>query len=96
VAAHGGLAPTPWQSGAVAQEQGMPKAGTPRLRRTMIRLARLWVGHQPAWVSTQWFRDRVAHQGGRSRKPAIVARAGKLLVALWKCVATGVVIEGPR
>jgi hypothetical protein len=32
--------------------------------------------------------------GGRHKKAAIVALARKLLVALWKYVAAGVVIEG--
>jgi transposase len=39
VAAYAGLAPTPWQSGSVAHEQGVSKAGNPRLRTTMIQLA---------------------------------------------------------
>ena len=43
VAAYGGLAPTPWQSGSVAREQGVSKAGNPRLRTTMIQLAWLWL-----------------------------------------------------
>jgi transposase len=38
VAAYGGLTPTPWQSGSVAREQGVSKAGNPRLRTTMIQL----------------------------------------------------------
>lgn len=36
VAAYAGLAPTPWQSGSVDREQGISKAGNPRLRTTMI------------------------------------------------------------
>ena len=32
--------------------------------------------------------------GGRRRKTTIVALARKLLVALWKYVSAGVVIEG--
>src|SRR6188472_2140356 len=39
VAAYAGLAPTPWQSGAVHREQGVSKAGNPRLRTTMIQIA---------------------------------------------------------
>src|SRR6478672_5697894 len=46
VAAYAGLAPTPWRSGSVAHEQGVSKAGNPRLRTTMIQLAWLWVRHQ--------------------------------------------------
>ena len=94
VAAYAGLAPTPWQSGAVSREQGGSKAGNPRLRSTMIQLAWLWLGHQPNSALTRWFRERVEFNGGRQRKTAIVALARKLLVALWKYVTSGVVIDG--
>ena len=94
VAAYAGLAPTPWQSGSVSREQGVSKAGNPRLRSTMIQLAWLWLQHQPHSVLTRWFHEKVARNGGRMRKPAIVALARKLLVALWKYVTAGVVIEG--
>ena len=94
VAAYAGLAPTPWQSGAVSREQGVSKAGNPRLRSTMIQLAWLWLGHQPNSALTRWFRERVEQNAGRQRKTAIVALARKLLVALWKYVTSGVVIEG--
>lgn len=94
VAAYAGLAPTPWQSGAVSREQGVSKAGNPRLRSTMIQLAWLWLGHQPQSALTRWFRERVEQNGGRQRKTAIVALARKLLVALWKYVTSGAVIEG--
>src|ERR1019366_3543522 len=40
--AYAGLAPTPWQSGSVAHEQGVSKAGNPRLRTRIIQLAWLW------------------------------------------------------
>jgi transposase len=36
----------------------------------------------------------VSRNGGRLRKTTIVALARKLLVALWKYVTAGVVIEG--
>ena len=94
VAAYAGLAPTPWQSGAVAHEQGVSKAGNPRLRTTMIQLAWLWVRHQPASALTRWFHERVKRNSGRLRKTMIVALARKLLVALWKYVNSGIVIEG--
>lgn len=94
VAAYAGLAPTPWQSGAVQREQGVSKAGNSRLRSTMIQLAWLWLNHQPQSALTRWFRERVDLNGGRLRKTAIVALARKLLVALWKYVTSGVVIEG--
>jgi transposase len=90
VAAYAGLAATPWRSGGIEREQGVSKAGNPRLRTTMIQLAWLWVRHQPESALTQWFK---AHSQ-RGRKRAIVALARKLLVALWRYVTAGVVIEG--
>jgi transposase len=94
VAAYAGLAPTPWQSGSVAHEQGVSKAGNPRLRTTMLQLAWLWLRHQPQSALALWFHERVKSNGGRLRKTTIVALARKLLVALWKYVTAGVVIDG--
>jgi transposase len=94
VAAYAGLAPTPWQSGSVALEQGVSKAGNPRLRTTMIQLAWLWLRHQPHSLLTQWFHQRAQLNGGRIRKVLIVALARKLLIAFWKYVTAGVVLEG--
>jgi len=92
VAAYAGLAATPWRSGSIRHEQGVSKAGNPRLRKTMVQLAWLWVRHQPQSALTRWFEERTRNGGGR--KTAIVALARKLLVALWKYVSAGVVIEG--
>jgi transposase len=94
VAAYAGLAPTPWQSGSIDREQGVSKAGNPRLRTTLIQLAWLWLRHQPDSALSRWFQERVERNGGRLRKTAIVALARKLLIALWKYVTAGVVIEG--
>jgi transposase len=94
VAAYAGLAPTPWRSGSIDREQGVSKAGNPRLRTTMIQLAWLWLRHQPGSALSVWFRERVARHGRRVRKTAITALARKLLVAFWKYVTAGVVIEG--
>jgi transposase len=94
VAAYAGLAPTPWQSGSVDREQGVSKAGNPRLRTTLIQLTWLWLRNQPHSALTLWFHERVRRNGGRLRKTTIVAVARKLLVALWKYVTAGVVIEG--
>ena len=94
LASYAGLAPTPWQSGSVDREQGVSKAGNPRLRTTLIQLAWLWLRHQPQSALALWFKERVNRNGGRMKKTAIVALARKLLVALWKYVTAGVVIEG--
>jgi len=94
VAAYAGLAPTPWQSGSVDREQGVSKAGNPRLRTTLIQLAWLWLRNQPKSALALWFKERLDSNGGRLKKTLIVALARKLLVALWKYVTAGVVIEG--
>ncbi len=57
LASYAGLAPTPWQSGTVAREQGVSKAGNPRVRTTMIQLSWLWLRHQPKSALTLWFAD---------------------------------------
>ena len=90
LAAYAGLAATPWRSGGIQREQGVSKAGNPRLRTTMIQLAWLWLRHQGQSALARWFE---AHSK-RGRKSAIVALARKLLVALWKYISAGVVIEG--
>lgn len=94
VAAFVGLAPTPWASGTVEREQGISKAGNRRLRRTMIELAWSWTRHQPGSALTRWFLAKIEGQGKRIKRIAIVALARKLLVALWRYVADGVVPEG--
>ena len=94
VAAYAGLAPTPWQSGTVDRDQGVSKSGNPRLRTTLLQLAWLWLRHQPDSALTAWFNERVTQNGGRQKNATIVALARKLLVAMWKYVNAGVVIEG--
>ena len=49
VASYAGLAPTPWQSGSVDREQGVSKAGNPRLRTT-LHPTRLAVAAQSAAI----------------------------------------------
>jgi transposase len=94
VAAYAGLAPSPWKSGKMDREQGVSKAGNPRLRATLVQLSWLWLRHQPQSALALWFEERVRHNGGKLRKPTIVALARKRLVALWKYVSAGVVIQG--
>ena len=94
VAAYGGLAPSPWQSGGVERDQGISKSGNRRLRKTMIELAWFWLRHQPDSALSHWFQARVGAAKGRIRRIAIVALARKLLVALWRHTTQGVVPEG--
>ncbi len=89
-----GLAPSPFQSGDMARDQGIAKAGNGRARKTMIQMAWLWRRHQPDSALSKWFRARVGDQKGRVRRIAIVAMARKLAVALWRYLETGLVPEG--
>jgi transposase len=94
VAAYLGLEPSPWQSGQVDQDQGISKAGNRRARRVAIELAWLWLKHQPDSGLSRWFKDRVGVARGRVRRIMLVALARKLIVALWRYLASGVVPEG--
>jgi len=94
VAAYLGLEPSPWQSGQVDQDQGISKAGNRRARRVAIELAWLWLQHQPDSGLSRWFKDRVGAARGRVRRIMLMALARKLIVALWRYLASGVVPEG--
>jgi transposase len=94
LAAFVGLAGTPWQSGSIDHEQGVSKGGHQRLRTAMIQLAWLWPRHQPGSALARWFVERTKGASKLQRKKMVVALARKLLVALWKWVDAGVVIEG--
>jgi transposase len=94
LAAFAGLAPTPWRSGGIEREQGISGGGNPRLRKTVIEMAWLWLRHQPGSALSQWFQARAGTATGRVRRIAVVALARKLLVALWRYVTDGVVPEG--
>ena len=65
VAAYGGLAPSPWQSGSLERDQGISKSGNRRLRKTMIELAWFWLRHQPDSALSRWFQARVGAAKGR-------------------------------
>ena len=94
LAAYAGLAPSPWKSGSVDHEQGISKAGNPRLRTTMVELAWMWVRYQPASALSCWFRQRVGSERGRIRRISIVALARKLLIALSRYINNGEIPAG--
>jgi transposase len=93
LAAFVGLAGTPWKSGRIDHEQGV-SMGNQRLRQTMIQLAWLWPIHQPSSALTRWYLERTKGASKIQKKKMVVALARKLLVALWRYVDAGVVIEG--
>ena len=94
LASYVGYAPNPFQSGNVAHDQGISKAGNRKGRTTGIELAWLWLRYQPDSDLSVWFRTRVGTLKGRIRRIAIVALARKLLVALWRYLETGLVPQG--
>ncbi len=94
LASYAGLTPTPWQSGSISREQGVSKAGNPRLRTVMVQLSWFWLLHQPQSALARWFHERAKTPDGRNRKAMIIALARKLLIALWKLVRLGTPIEG--
>jgi len=90
-----GLAPVPWASGGVENDQGISKAGQPLVRKHLVQMAWRWLRYQPDSAITIWFKQRCGTRGDRLiRKRAIVAVARKLLVALWRYARTGLVPTG--
>ncbi len=94
LASYVGYAPSPFQSGNVARDQGISKAGNSKGRTTGIELAWLWLRYQPGSDLSVWFQARAGATKGRIRRIAIVALARKLLVALWRYLETGLVPRG--
>jgi transposase len=94
VGALAGLTGTPFNSGSMEHEQGISKAGNRRVRAVMDELAWGWLRFQPASALSQWYERRFGSGPSRLRRIGIVALARKLLVAIWRFVAQGVVPEG--
>ena len=96
IAGYVGLTGTPFNSGGSEREQGISKAGNPRVRRILLQLAWRWLRFQPDSALSCWFVERTGGAKGRIRKIMVVALARKLLVALWRYVETGEVPAGAR
>src|SRR5919106_534381 len=94
VAALAGLTGTPYASGESWRDQGISKAGNPRVRTRMIEIAWLWLRYQPDSALSQWFKARFASGGPRMRRVGIVALARRLLIALWRCLGEGLPPQG--
>jgi transposase len=92
VARYAGLTGSPDESGRRRREQGLAKAGNARVRRGMIQFAWRFLIHQKDSALAQWYQASVA--AGKRRKTMVVALARKLLIALWRFVATGDVPQG--
>jgi transposase len=94
VGALSGLTPTPYASGNTAYEQGIAKAGHAHIRAMAIEMAWGWLRFQPQSALTHWYQQRFGHGSSRLRRIGIVALARKRLMALWRCIETGVVPDG--
>jgi transposase len=94
VGAAAGLVGSPYMSGQMRHEQGITKAGNPRVRHAMIELAWRWLRYQPQSALSRWYEERFGAGTGRMRRVGIVALARKLLIALWRYGSHGVVPAG--
>jgi transposase len=89
-----GLTGTPHQSGEMAHEQGVSKAGNRRVRAVIIEIAWVWLRYQPDSALSRWFHARFGTASGRMRRVGIVALARRLAIALWRFASQGIVPEG--
>jgi transposase len=96
LAALAGLVGTPYNSGESERDQGISKAGNRRVRAMIVEIAWLWLRFQPGSALSQWYHRRFAGAGLRMRRIGIVALARRLLIALWRYLADGVIPEGAR
>ena len=91
-----GMVGVPYDSGVTRQDQGISKAGDPRLRGQLVELAWMWLRYQPDSAITRWFHARTQGDGKRGRRIMIVAVARRLAIALWRYLHKGDVPEGAR
>jgi transposase len=91
-----GLVGTPYDSGTMRQDQGISKAGDPRMRALLVELAWFWLRYQPDSAITTWFANRTQGSGKRGKRVMIVAVARKLAIALWRYLKFGEIPEGAR
>jgi transposase len=89
-----GLTATPYQSGTLAREQGISRAGVAAVRRVAVETAWVWVQWQPASALTQWYLRRFGRGGPGQRRVGIVALARKLVIALWRYDREGTLPAG--
>ena len=89
-----GCTPTPYHSGERAREHGIAKSGNRHVRWMTTELA--WSGRrlQPDSALRVWCRERFGGGGKCLRRIGMVAVARQLLMALWRCLETGVFPEG--
>jgi transposase len=94
VGALAGVVPLPHQSGSLAFDRPISKAGNRFVRSVAVQVAWGWIRYQPNSALTHWYGQRFSHGGPRARKIGIVAVARRLLIDLWRYVESGTIPEG--
>ena len=89
-----GLTDTHYQSGDLAHEQGISKAGNRWVRALAIQTAWAWLRFQPRSQLARWYRKKFGNGNSRIRKIGIVALARRLLIAFWRYLDQGLLPEG--
>jgi transposase len=91
-----GLVSQPYDSGDSHTDQGISKQGNRRVRSLLVKMAWMWLRHQPHSDLAQWFARRTAGANKRGKRVAIVAVARRLAIALWRYLRDGVVPAGAQ
>jgi transposase len=89
-----GFAPVPYRSDQRVVDHGISRGGRAAVRRVATQVAWCWLRYQPTSALTQWYHRRFGAAGKRARRIGIVAVARRLIIALWRYVAHGVIPEG--
>lgn len=89
-----GLTDTHFQSGDLAHQQGISKAGNRWVRALAVNTAWAWLRYQPQSTLARWYHERFGAGPSRLRKIGIVALARKLVIAFWRYLEQGIVPEG--
>jgi transposase len=89
-----GFVPVPYRSDQRVVDQGISRGGRASVRRVATQVAWCWLRYQPTSALTQWYQRRFGAAGKRARRVGIVAVARRLIIALWRYVAHGVIPEG--
>jgi transposase len=94
IARYAGLTGSPDESGKRRRERGLARAGSARVRCSMIQFAWRFLRFQKHSALARWFAARTTDRRASTRKTMIVALARKLLIALWRLATRGEVPQG--
>jgi transposase len=94
IARYAGLTGSPDESGKRRRERGLARAGSARVRCSMIQFAWRFLRFQKNSALARWFVARTTDRRATTRKTMIVALARKLLIALWRLAMRGEVPQG--